>query len=170
MTIKRMIWLALIGLAPMSASVAQVDTQMQRQRIDIGTPRSSGELLRQLNPTVTPSPNVELSLALQVPFDFGTAELTPQGRAILDMVAQALNDPALIEHAFLVEGHTDSIGDEQSNLRLSKARAASAYRYLLTRGVRAARLYQAGFGELRPIPGSASEDSRNRRVEVVRLP
>ncbi len=170
MNIKRMICLALLGLAPVATLLAQQDTQAQRQRVEMPTPRSSSELVRQLNPTVAPPPGVELSVALQVPFEFGRAELTPQGRVILDLVAQALNDPGLIGHAFLVEGHTDSVGSEESNLRLSKDRAASAYQYLLTRGVHGARLYQAGFGELRPIPGTAGEDGRNRRVEFVRLP
>jgi outer membrane protein OmpA-like peptidoglycan-associated protein len=86
------------------------------------------------------------------------------------VVAAALNDPALIGHAFLVEGHTDSVGSDQANLELSIRRAEAARQFLVTQGVDGARLTTAGYGELRLIPGVPGTDARQRRVELVRLP
>lgn len=66
-----------------------------------------------------------------------------------------------------IEGHTDSRGDDQSNMRLSQARAESVRRWLVQHDVPAARLEAVGFGETRPIESNDSDLGRaaNRRVE-----
>lgn len=160
----------MIGMMMMVAAAASAFAQNNRMRAELGQPRSAQEVERQLSVQAPAGQAMQVSVALQVPFEFGSARLTFEGMRVLDVVALALNSPSLAEHVFLIEGHTDSVGSDVSNLQLSKARAQSAYEYLVMRGVSAYRLNTAGYGELRPIPGTFGEDPRNRRVEIVRLP
>jgi outer membrane protein OmpA-like peptidoglycan-associated protein len=66
-----------------------------------------------------------------------------------------------------IEGHTDSRGSDQYNLKLSEIRAASVLQFLVAQGVPIERLTSAGFGESRPIRDNDTEEhrSQNRRVE-----
>jgi outer membrane protein OmpA-like peptidoglycan-associated protein len=68
-----------------------------------------------------------------------------------------------------VEGHTDSQGNEASNLELSQRRAFSVRRFLSERGIDLARLEAQGFGQVRPVANNATAAGRemNRRVEFV---
>ncbi len=68
-----------------------------------------------------------------------------------------------------VEGHTDDVGDDASNLDLSQRRAESVKRYLIEAGVPAARLAAQGFGETQPVKPNTSKKNRaeNRRVVFV---
>jgi outer membrane protein OmpA-like peptidoglycan-associated protein len=69
----------------------------------------------------------------------------------------------------VVEGHTDSQGSDDLNLKLSEDRAAAVRDYLVSRGVAADRLSAVGVGEKRPIADNTSAEGRanNRRVEIV---
>ena len=68
-----------------------------------------------------------------------------------------------------IEGHTDDVGDELFNLKLSKARAESVVMALIEGNVGAERLLAAGFGEQQPIESNATDEGRakNRRVEFI---
>lgn len=105
---------------------------------------------------------------LLVTFELNSATLTPQARANLGTFAQALQDSALAGFRFAVEGHTDSSGPADYNLKLSEARAASVVTYLVSAGVAPERLTSAGFGETRPRLADP-EHPDNRRVETRRL-
>ncbi|MEX2333456.1 MAG: OmpA family protein, partial [Pseudohongiella sp.] len=69
----------------------------------------------------------------------------------------------------VIEGHTDSVGSESSNLDLSQRRADSVRTYLVGRGVANSRLNASGRGESSPVGSNDSETGRqqNRRVEVI---
>lgn len=69
----------------------------------------------------------------------------------------------------LVQGHTDSTGEEQYNMELSNNRARSVYSYLVTQGVSNSRLVVMGLGESEPIASNATATGRkqNRRVEIA---
>ena len=69
---------------------------------------------------------------------------------------------------FVVEGHTDSIGSEAFNQKLSEDRASKVVGFLTKNGVSSARLKSAGFGETSPIKSNSTSSGRaaNRRVEV----
>jgi len=73
------------------------------------------------------------------------------------------------ETEVLVQGHTDSTGDEQYNLELSNNRAKSVQAYLVTQGVSNSRLVTMGLGESEPIAtnSTASGRQQNRRVEIA---
>lgn len=72
---------------------------------------------------------------------------------------------------FAIHGHTDNVGDAQSNLVLSEQRAKSVYSYLLQKGIASSRMEFKGFGESKPIKDNNTEAGRlkNRRTEFVIL-
>jgi outer membrane protein OmpA-like peptidoglycan-associated protein len=69
----------------------------------------------------------------------------------------------------VIEGHTDNIGGDDSNLRLSIARAEAARAWLIEAGVEPERVVAVGYGEERPIGDNSTSDGRavNRRVEFL---
>ena len=69
----------------------------------------------------------------------------------------------------VVEGYTDSNGNDDSNLRLSQSRAESVRSYLISKGVKAERIQAVGKGEASPIAPNDTAEGRanNRRVEIV---
>ncbi|MDH3539941.1 MAG: OmpA family protein [Acidimicrobiia bacterium] len=100
-------------------------------------------------------------------FDFGSAELTPELRALLDTGAGILlRNPSIL---MTIEGHTDSVGSDRFNLALSDARAQAGVDYLVALGVQPARLFAIGYGETRPIADNrtAAGRTQNRRLEFV---
>ncbi len=103
-------------------------------------------------------------------FDFNSAKLRPQSRLVLDEVAQALIErPNLVIE---IQGHTDSMGGEAYNQRLSQARAQAVLDYLATyREIDSGRFSVRGYGESRPIAPNETPEGRqeNRRVELVVL-
>jgi OOP family OmpA-OmpF porin len=99
-------------------------------------------------------------------FDFDKSNLKPEGRQLLDQVAQQVN--AVNLETVIAVGHTDSIGSAEYNMGLSDRRAASVKAYLVSKGVDANRVYTEGKGETNPIASNATSEGRakNRRVEV----
>jgi OOP family OmpA-OmpF porin len=67
-----------------------------------------------------------------------------------------------------LSGHTDSIGTEAYNQKLSERRAASVKNYLTKKGIDAGRISAQGFGETKPIADNKTKEGRakNRRVEI----
>jgi len=104
-----------------------------------------------------------------ISFKLGTAKLTKEASSILDTAANILqNNP---EISMEVAGHTDSIGEKESNLRLSARRAQSVTSYLVSKGVSAERLQAKGYGAEEPIADNTTKAGRakNRRVELRRV-
>ena len=112
------------------------------------------------------------SADLNVQFATGSAELTPAARRLLDDLGRALTDASMGQSRFLIEGHTDTVGDRATNQSLSERRAAAVVDYLVTRfHIQANRLTARGVGPdalLVPTPDQMPEP-RNRRVHVVNL-
>jgi outer membrane protein OmpA-like peptidoglycan-associated protein len=108
---------------------------------------------------------------LQVQFSFNSAELLPLGRTQLDELGFALRNEMFSQDSFRILGHTDRVGDEQYNLRLSLERATAVRNYLMVNhGIAPTRLLTAGMGysELADPVNPAS--AINRRVEIARVP
>ncbi|MDE8651633.1 OmpA family protein [Novosphingobium album (ex Liu et al. 2023)] len=105
-----------------------------------------------------------------VTFAVDSTTITPDFQATLDKVAASMNQypNSLID----VYGHTDSTGSDQYNMDLSKRRADSVARYLISRGVNSARIQTQGMGESYPVADNATEQGRalNRRVEIKITP
>jgi outer membrane protein OmpA-like peptidoglycan-associated protein len=100
-------------------------------------------------------------------FDFDSAALQTQARQNLQELAESLAEYGQTE--VLVLGHTDGVGSDAYNLRLSQRRAEAAASYLIGRGVSPGRIRQEGKGENEPVASNASDSGRqqNRRVEVA---
>lgn len=102
-----------------------------------------------------------------VHFAFNQATLLPESDAALAKAAAVLGSRPQISAE--VQGHTDNVGSDDYNLRLSNARAASVMAWLTEHGVSAARLSAKGYGELQPVAENSTDAgrARNRRVELV---
>ncbi len=101
-------------------------------------------------------------------FDFDSDVIRPESKPTLDKVSAILKGRT--DWTFAVEGHTDNIGGQAFNQRLSERRAASVVAYLTSAGIDGARLASSGYGFARPIAPNDSEAERaqNRRVELIR--
>ena len=108
----------------------------------------------------------QVNLALR--FEYSSDALAASDKRLLDKLASALNHEKLRGARFAVAGHTDLSGDQNTNLRLSCARALAAKGYLLQRGVASDRLTAYGFGPLRLLQGLAPNAGEHRRVEIRR--
>jgi len=98
-------------------------------------------------------------------FKTGSAELDQKSEPLLNSVVDIANRCPSVK--FDVSGHTDDVGDENFNQRLSERRAKSVVDYLTKKGVNATRIKSAGFGETRPVAPNDNEENRakNRRIE-----
>jgi outer membrane protein OmpA-like peptidoglycan-associated protein len=109
-----------------------------------------------------------LTLSGSVLFKTGEATLLPIAQDSLKRVAEALL--ALPEErTIVVEGHTDSQGQDDANQRLSQSRAQAVVTFLSGQGVASGRLSAVGRGEAEPVASNANAEGRanNRRVELV---
>ncbi len=110
---------------------------------------------------------VRPSLNMRMTFELNSATLTPEAQAQADVFAKVLKDSSG-GGAFLIEGHTDTIGSRTANLDLSRRRARSVVTYLVDRGVPQTKLKAVGYGFDRPRDGLAASHPDNRRVEIVK--
>jgi len=99
-------------------------------------------------------------------FDFDKSTIKPEGRNILDQVAQQAQQLSL--ESIIAVGHTDSVGAEEYNQGLSERRAAAVKNYLVSRGIPADSIIASGRGETQPIADNSTREgrARNRRVEI----
>jgi SH3 domain-containing YSC84-like protein 1 len=104
----------------------------------------------------------------KVHFASGKADITPGSEGALNDAAQVLRDNP--DWKIRVEGFTDSLGDKDSNLRLSNDRAEAVMKWLVDHGIDSGRLTAKGYGEARPVASNSNEKGReeNRRVDLVR--
>jgi peptidoglycan-associated lipoprotein len=107
------------------------------------------------------------SLVAKVFFDYDKADITDQGKAILDAKVPVLNTNPGIR--IRVEGNCDRRGSDEYNLALGQRRAAAAKRYLTDHGIDAGRIDIISYGAERPVAEGDSEDaySQNRRDEFA---
>lgn len=100
-------------------------------------------------------------------FASGKSIVLPGAQNSLNQVADALKDQDNAK--IMVEGHTDSTGNAQFNMELSKARAESVASYLVSRGVPRDQITSEGFGATRPVADNNTPEGRanNRRVEII---
>ena len=97
-------------------------------------------------------------------FESGSATLLPVSGQELDLLVSVLaTNPGL---RVTIAGHTDDVGEEDDNQRLSEARAAAVAAYLTGQGIAADRIETVGYGESRPVADNATPEGRaeNRRT------
>ena len=118
-------------------------------------------------PPAAPQPTSEkVSFAADTFFGFDRAVLKDEGKQKLDDIVNQLDGVAL--EVIVAVGHTDSVGPEAYNQRLSVRRAEAVKAYLVSKGIEANRVYTEGKGEAQPVADNKTKDGRakNRRVEI----
>src|SRR4029079_304674 len=107
------------------------------------------------------------AIDLEVFFNFGSAEITPEAPPILKKLDAALSDEKLKGSVFLVAGHTDAKGSDAYNLSLSDQRAKSVAEFLIENfHIDPKQLVAIGFGEEKLKNGENPLAPKNRRVQV----
>lgn len=114
--------------------------------------------------------NLILNMPGNITFRTGSPDLNANFFKVLDSVELVLKeyDKTLI----VIAGHTDDVGTDENNLRLSQSRAESVGNYFVGHGVSANRIVATGYGESRPIASNKTAQGReqNRRVELTLEP
>ena len=99
-------------------------------------------------------------------FDFDKSVLKPEGKAKLDDLVSKVK--AINLEVIIAVGHTDSIGTDAYNQKLSVRRSEAVKAYLVSKGIEKNRIYTEGKGEKQPIADNRTKEGRakNRRVEI----
>lgn len=111
---------------------------------------------------------VEISEKIQ--FEVNKATILPQSFSLMDEITDTVKKNPQIKK-LAIEGHASSEGDPARNVKLSDERAKAVMKYIVDKGVEAARLSAKGYGAKKPIADNATEEGKekNRRVEFVIL-
>jgi len=118
---------------------------------------------------VAPAPAAvasKVTFAADAFFDFDKSVLKPEGKAKLDDLASKVQGINL--EVIVAVGHTDSVGSDAYNQKLSERRAQAVKAYLESKGIDKSRVYTEGKGEKQPVADNKTKDGRaqNRRVEI----
>jgi OOP family OmpA-OmpF porin len=116
---------------------------------------------------VVPAPTSEkVTFAADAFFDFDKSVLKPEGRAKLDDLVSKMSGLNL--EVIIAVGHTDSVGSDTYNQKLSIRRSEAVKSYLVSKGVEKNRVYTEGKGEKQPVADNKTAEGRakNRRVEI----
>lgn len=113
-----------------------------------------------------PPAATKVTYAADAFFDFDKAVLKPEGRAKLDDLIGKVKDINL--EVIIGVGHTDSVGSDAYNQKLSVRRAEAVKAYLVSKGIEKNRVYTEGKGEKQPVADNKTAEGRakNRRVEI----
>jgi outer membrane protein OmpA-like peptidoglycan-associated protein len=110
------------------------------------------------------------AIDIEINFDFNSAEIAPQAEPQLRELGAALSDPKLKGATISLNGHTDDIGGDAFNKKLSERRAVMIKRYLVDNfQLSPANLHTIGYGKSKPKNKLDLNAAENRRVEVVNL-
>lgn len=154
-------------LAHKNTALAQADADSAREEAEAARLQNE-ELQRQLAELNARETDRGMVVTLgDVLFATGHWELNSGAIANLNKLSAFLNEYP--DRVVAIEGHTDNVGTDSSNLRLSQGRADSVRSYLLNQGITSSRLTTVGLGEASPVAGNDTATGRqqNRRVEVI---
>ena len=120
-------------------------------------------------PAPAPAPQpaaTKVTYAADTFFDFDKSVLKPEGKAKLDDLTGKIKGINL--EVIIAVGHTDSVGSDAYNQKLSVRRAEAVKAYLVSKGIERNRIYTEGKGEKQPVADNRTAEGRakNRRVEV----
>ncbi|AUI66596.1 MULTISPECIES: porin OmpA [Glaesserella] len=102
-------------------------------------------------------------------FDFGKANLKPAAAQALDAAHTEISGLGLANPAVQVNGYTDRIGKEASNLKLSQRRAETVANYIVSKGVNPANVTAVGYGEANPVTGNTCDAVKGRKALIACL-
>ena len=114
----------------------------------------------------TPVAASKVTYAADAFFDFDKSVLKPEGKAKLDDLVGKIQGINL--EVIIAVGHTDSVGSDAYNQKLSVRRAEAVKAYLVSKGIEKNRVYTEGKGEKQPVADNKTKEGRakNRRVEI----
>ncbi|MBC7649791.1 MAG: OmpA family protein [Vitreoscilla sp.] len=119
-------------------------------------------------PAVVPPATVatKVTYAADAFFDFDKSVIKPEGKAKLDDLVGKIKDINL--EVIIAVGHTDSVGSDTYNQKLSVRRSEAVKAYLVSKGIEKNRVYTEGKGEKQPVADNKTSEGRakNRRVEI----
>ncbi len=117
-------------------------------------------------PAPAPVAASKVTYAADAFFDFDKAVLKPEGKAKLDDLVSKVKGINL--EVIIAVGHTDSVGTDAYNQKLSLKRAEAVKAYLISKGIEKNRVYTEGKGEKQPVADNktAAGRAKNRRVEI----
>ncbi|HEY8048090.1 MAG TPA: OmpA family protein [Ramlibacter sp.] len=117
-------------------------------------------------PPPPPPAATKVTYAADAFFDFDKAVLKPEGKAKLDDLVDKVKGINL--EVIIAVGHTDSVGTDAYNQKLSVRRAEAVKAYLVSKGIEKNRVYTEGKGEKQPVADNKTAEGRakNRRVEI----
>ena len=123
-------------------------------------------------PAPAPAPVAPATVATKVTyaadafFDFDKSVIKPEGKAKLDDLVGKIKDINL--EVIIAVGHTDSVGSDTYNQKLSVRRSEAVKAYLVSKGIEKNRVYTEGKGEKQPVADNKTAEGRakNRRVEI----
>ena len=117
-------------------------------------------------PAPAPAAATKVTYAADAFFDFDKAVLKAEGKAKLDDLVGKVKGINL--EVIIAVGHTDSVGTDAYNQKLSVRRAESVKAYLVSKGIEKNRIYTEGKGEKQPVADNKTKEGRakNRRVEI----
>ena len=155
------------------ANLAKLEAQSSREEAD-RIRREREEEMRRLQEAlnqIVDTRRTALGLVMNlgndfIQFDFDKATLRPKDREILATIAGVLLTSK--QYQVQIFGHTDDIGSEEHNLKLSEKRAQTVRNYLIDAGINPAIISTKGFGNSNPLVAGTSPEVRqkNRRVEI----
>ncbi len=160
------------GLPKPGAPVAQPATPTQQASASQAVTAPRATTPAAATTAAAPTADSRPSANMNILFVTGSAELTPSAVQALRTLGKALTHESMGQSRFLIEGHTDSVGDRTMNQELSERRAATVAGFLIQEfRLPAERLSTRGVGEEQPmIPtGDNVPEPRNRRVHIVNL-
>ncbi|MBP3749083.1 MAG: OmpA family protein [Ruminobacter sp.] len=107
--------------------------------------------------------NETISLDASTLFDFGSSSLSANGKNRIATETQKIRENDLKDVSIRVEGHTDRIGSEAANMKLSKKRAETVVEEFIANGVDQSAISAEGYGESRPVTGTECDNIKNRK-------
>ncbi len=130
-------------------------------------PSDSAKPAAPAKPAEAPKP-VKMAITIQAEalFDFDKYVLKPEGKKSID---EAIAKMAKVDVEMVIAtGHTDSIGTDKYNQRLSERRANTVKEYMVSKGIPAAKITTLGKGESQPVATNKTKEGRakNRRVDI----
>src|SRR5687768_2960567 len=150
---------AVVGTVVGTAAGAIVGAMMDKQEREL-------RQIEGIDVARTDEDELKVTMRNEILFDFNSASLRSASRDELREMADVFN--RYNDTTIVVAGHTDSVGSEAYNQRLSNRRADTVTNYLEDLGVRGSRLDAVGYGETRPKSSNSTSSGRqqNRRVEI----
>jgi outer membrane protein OmpA-like peptidoglycan-associated protein len=151
---------AIIGAAIGGAAGAIIGDQMDRQAAELKQNVKGARVERV-------GEGIQVTFESGLLYDFDSDVVKSTARANLRELASSLDKYP--DSDLLILGHTDSVGTDEYNKRLSVRRADAAAEYLIAQGVSRSRIATGGLGEEEPVASNSDEvgRSKNRRVEVA---